>query len=100
MLHTLDRKGPLRLTDLTARVLKQPSALTSLVARLERDGLVSRRRDPRVHGRAVLISLTRAGRRLLRPGTRSAVRSWRAWRNSWTTGSVRRWPAARPSWPG
>ena len=61
VLHTLDRKGPLRLTDLTeTERLKQP-ALTSLVARLERDGLVSRRRDPR-DGRAVLISLTRAGR--------------------------------------
>jgi DNA-binding MarR family transcriptional regulator len=64
VLHTLDRKGPLRLTDLTAtEQLKQP-ALTSLVARLERDGLVSRRRDPR-DARAVLISLTREGREIV-----------------------------------
>jgi DNA-binding MarR family transcriptional regulator len=54
VLHTLSRNGPLRLTDLTAtEQLKQP-ALTSLVARLERDGLVSRRRDPR--GRAGTLS--------------------------------------------
>ncbi len=65
VLHTLDRKGPLRLTDLTAtEQLKQP-ALTSLVAKLERDGLVSRRRDPR-DGRAVLISLTQDGREIIR----------------------------------
>jgi DNA-binding MarR family transcriptional regulator len=64
VLHTLDRKGPLRLTDLTAtEELKQP-ALTSLVARLERDGLVSRRRDPR-DGRAVLIFLTQDGREIV-----------------------------------
>jgi DNA-binding MarR family transcriptional regulator len=65
VLQTLARKGPLRLTDLTAtEQLKQP-ALTSLVARLERDGLVSRRPDPR-DGRAVLLSLTRQGRQVVR----------------------------------
>jgi DNA-binding MarR family transcriptional regulator len=65
VLHTLSRNGPLRLTDLTAtEQLKQP-AITSLVARLERDGLVSRRRDPR-DGRAVLLSLTRKGGRIVR----------------------------------
>ena len=65
VLHTLSRRGPLRLTDLTAtEQLKQP-ALTSLVAKLERDGLVSRRRDPR-DGRAVLLSLTPEGQEVVR----------------------------------
>ncbi|MGW2223325.1 MarR family winged helix-turn-helix transcriptional regulator [Nonomuraea sp. NPDC001684] len=65
VLHTLAGKGPMRLTDLTAtEQLKQP-ALTSLVARLERDGLVSRRPDPR-DGRAVLLSLTEEGRDVVR----------------------------------
>ena len=65
VLHTLSRNGPMHLTDLTAtEQLKQP-ALTSLVARLERDGLVSRRRDPE-DGRAVLISLTREGSAVVR----------------------------------
>ena len=65
VLHTLSRRGPLRLTDLTAtEQLKQP-ALTSLVAKLERDGLVSRRRDPR-DGRAVLLSLTQEGQEIVR----------------------------------
>ncbi|MEV4805481.1 MarR family transcriptional regulator [Nonomuraea sp. NPDC049421] len=64
VLHTLARKGPLRLTDLTAtEQLKQP-ALTALVAKLEREGLVSRRPDPR-DGRAVLLSLTPDGRRIV-----------------------------------
>jgi DNA-binding MarR family transcriptional regulator len=72
VLHTLSRKGPLRLTDLTAtEQVKQP-ALTSLVAKLERDGLVSRRPDPR-DGRAVLLSLTREGRRVVR--SRHAART-------------------------
>jgi DNA-binding MarR family transcriptional regulator len=65
VLHTLSRKGPLHLTDLTAtEQVKQP-ALTTLVAKLERDGLVSRRRDPR-DGRAVLLSLTPDGRQVVR----------------------------------
>jgi DNA-binding MarR family transcriptional regulator len=65
VLQTLSRNGPLRLTDLTAtEQLKQP-AITSLVARLEQDGLVSRRRDPR-DGRAVLLSLTREGSNVVR----------------------------------
>jgi DNA-binding MarR family transcriptional regulator len=65
VLHTLSRNGPLRLTELTAtEQLKQP-ALTSLVGKLEREGLVSRRPDPR-DGRAILLSLTRAGRQVVR----------------------------------
>ena len=65
VLHTLSRNGPMRLTELTAtEQLKQP-ALTSLVAKLERDGLVSRRRDPR-DGRAALIFLTPEGGQVVR----------------------------------
>jgi DNA-binding MarR family transcriptional regulator len=65
VLHTLSRKGALRLTDLTAiEQLSQP-ALTSLVAKLARDGLVDRRPDPR-DGRAVLLSLTRQGQEIVR----------------------------------
>jgi DNA-binding MarR family transcriptional regulator len=65
VLHTLGRRGPLRLTDLLkTEQLKQP-ALTSLVAKLEQDGLVQRRPDP-ADGRAGLLSLTRTGRELVR----------------------------------
>ncbi|WP_328997436.1 MarR family transcriptional regulator [Kribbella sp. NBC_00709] len=64
VLHTLDRNGPLRLTDLLpTEQLKQP-ALTSLVAKLEQDGLLQRRPDPS-DGRASLISLTSAGQEIV-----------------------------------
>ena len=65
VLHTLGRRGPLRLTDLLAtEQLKQP-ALTSLVAKLEQDGLLQRQPNP-ADGRASLLSLTRTGRELVR----------------------------------
>ncbi|WUJ75599.1 MarR family transcriptional regulator [Kribbella soli] len=64
VLHTLNRKGPLRLTELLpTEQLKQP-ALTSLVAKLEQDGLLERRPDPS-DGRASLISLTSAGQEIV-----------------------------------
>ncbi len=60
VLHSLSRGGPMRLTDLLAtEQIKQP-ALTTLVAKLEAAGLVSRRPDPG-DGRAALLSLTTAG---------------------------------------
>jgi DNA-binding MarR family transcriptional regulator len=53
--------GPIRLTELTrTEQLSQPG-LTQLIGRLERDGLVERRPDP-TDRRAVLVSLTEAGR--------------------------------------
>jgi DNA-binding MarR family transcriptional regulator len=65
VLHTLDRTGPMRLTELLpTEQLKQP-ALTSLVAKLEQDGLLQRRPDPS-DGRASLISLTSAGQEIVR----------------------------------
>ena len=65
VLHTLARGGPMRLTDLLkTEQLKQP-ALTSLVAKLEQDGLIERRPDPS-DGRAMLLSLTREGRQIVR----------------------------------
>ena len=60
MLHTLSRLGPCRLSDLVrTEQIKQP-ALTSAVAKLERDGLIERRPDPR-DGRASMLSLTADG---------------------------------------
>ncbi|MBL7489983.1 MarR family transcriptional regulator [Frankia sp. AgB1.9] len=60
VLHSLSRGGPMRLTDLLAtEQIKQP-ALTSLIAKLQAAGLVSRRPDPS-DGRAALLSVTSAG---------------------------------------
>src|SRR4051812_15692334 len=71
-LRRLERGGARRLTDLaTAEGVTQP-AMTQLVSRLEREGLVSRGGDP-ADGRVVVVRITAAGRDLLR--RRRAVRA-------------------------
>jgi DNA-binding MarR family transcriptional regulator len=65
VVHTLSRRGPMRLTALTATEQLTQPAITSLVTRLERDGLVQRRPDPS-DGRAVLVVLTAAGAEIVR----------------------------------
>jgi DNA-binding MarR family transcriptional regulator len=72
VLATLRDSGPRRITELAAsEAIAQPS-VTTLVARLERDGLVRREPDP-ADARAVRVHLTEEGReRLL------AMRSKRA----------------------
>lgn len=63
-LATLDRDGPQRLSDLALHEgVTQPS-MTALVTRLERDGLAVRGDDP-TDRRAVIVSLTDAGRAVL-----------------------------------
>lgn len=60
VLHTLSRAGACRLSDLVrTEQIKQP-ALTSVVAKLELDGLIERRPDPS-DGRASMLSLTADG---------------------------------------
>lgn len=60
-LDLLERAGPQRITHLAAlQGMAQPS-MTALVGKLERDGLAERHADP-ADGRAVLVSLTAAGR--------------------------------------
>lgn len=64
-MSTLDRTGPMRLTELAANEgVTQPS-MTSLVTALERDGLVERRQDP-ADKRVVLVALTDTGRERMR----------------------------------
>ena len=59
-LYTLATEGPSRLTTLAeAEHITQP-AMTQLVTRLERDGLVVRASDP-LDGRAVLVEATPEG---------------------------------------
>lgn len=53
--------GPMRLTDLTKTEQVSQPGITQLVTRLERDGLVERRPDPRDR-RAVLVHITETGR--------------------------------------
>ena len=64
-LNLLERAGPQRMTQLAAREgVAQPS-MTALVGKLEHEGLVRRRADP-TDARAVLVTLTAAGRRYVR----------------------------------
>jgi DNA-binding MarR family transcriptional regulator len=60
VLHTLAGRGPQRLTALTASEQVTQSAVTQIVTKLERDGLVERRPDP-TDGRAVLVHITPRG---------------------------------------
>ncbi|WIV54209.1 MarR family winged helix-turn-helix transcriptional regulator [Amycolatopsis nalaikhensis] len=61
VLHTLAGVGPCRLTELTASEQVTQSAVTQIVTKLERDGLVERRPAPS-DGRGVLVHITDAGR--------------------------------------
>ncbi|MFJ8476770.1 MarR family winged helix-turn-helix transcriptional regulator [Kitasatospora sp. NPDC094011] len=63
VLDTLASNGPRRLTELAKTEQISQPGLTQLVTRLERDGLLERRRDP-TDGRAVLIHITEEGRRV------------------------------------
>ncbi|WP_238013479.1 MarR family transcriptional regulator [Dactylosporangium sp. AC04546] len=60
VLHTLSTRGPRRLTELTATEQVTQSAITQIVTKLEREGLVRREPDP-TDGRAVLVHATPAG---------------------------------------
>jgi DNA-binding MarR family transcriptional regulator len=64
VLHTLAHRSPLRLSELTATEQVTQSAITQMVTRLENDGLVERRPDPR-DGRAVLVHITPAGTQIV-----------------------------------
>jgi DNA-binding MarR family transcriptional regulator len=63
-LGTLDREGPARVTTLAAAGGVGQPAMTELVQRLERHGLVTRVEDPG-DGRAALVTITDTGRALL-----------------------------------
>ena len=60
VLHTLAGRGPQRLTELATGEQVTQSAITQLVTKLEREGLVERRPDP-TDGRAVLVHVTEGG---------------------------------------
>jgi DNA-binding MarR family transcriptional regulator len=63
-LSTLNREGPARVTTLAATGGIGQPAMTELVHRLQRQGLVTRVEDPG-DGRAALVTITDTGRALL-----------------------------------
>lgn len=60
-LRRLERSGPHRLCELYAPEGVSQPAMTQLVTRLEKEGLAQRGGDP-ADGRAVVVSITEAGR--------------------------------------
>jgi DNA-binding MarR family transcriptional regulator len=70
VLATLDEDGPARLTALASAIGASQPAMTQLVGRLERDGLLARLVDPE-DARATLVEITGAGR-ALRAGLRQS----------------------------
>src|ERR1700704_1193543 len=64
-LSTLDSSGPCRLTELAGREGISQPCMTTMVSRLQRQGLVERQHDPS-DGRIVLVAITGAGQDMLR----------------------------------
>jgi DNA-binding MarR family transcriptional regulator len=69
VLNRIDREGAIRLTVLAAAEGISQPAMTQMVQRLERQGFVTRLRDPD-DGRAALVAITESGRTLLARRTR------------------------------
>lgn len=71
-LDTLSYAGPLRISELADREGMTQPGMTTLVNRLENDGLAQRATDP-TDGRAALVSITESGR--ARVGAYRAMRA-------------------------
>jgi DNA-binding MarR family transcriptional regulator len=71
-LDTLSYAGPLRISELADREGMTQPGMTTLVNRLEHDGLAQRATDP-TDGRAALVSITETGR--ARVGAYRAMRA-------------------------
>jgi len=64
-LSRLDRDGPATSAELARQQQVSPQSMGATLARLEQQDLIERRRDPD-DGRRIVLSVTRAGRKLLR----------------------------------
>ena len=72
VLLTFSSAGALPLGKMGERLQVHPTSVTSIVDRLERAGLVQRRRHPE-DGRAVLAAITEAGREVVQAATADLV---------------------------
>jgi len=64
-LSRLDRDGPATSAELARQQQVSPQSMGATLARLEQQDLIERRRDPD-DGRRIVLSVTAAGRKLLR----------------------------------
>jgi DNA-binding MarR family transcriptional regulator len=78
VLLTFSRSGSLPLGKMGERLQVHPTSITSIIQRLEAAGLVTRQRHPD-DGRAVLATLTTAGRDLVEAATADLVKSDMGW---------------------
>jgi DNA-binding MarR family transcriptional regulator len=74
MLATLHRLGPMPARRLAFEERLQPQSVTRIVAAMERDGLISRRRSE-IDRREIELALTERGRTVLRED----IKARRAW---------------------
>ena len=72
VLLVFSRNGALPLGKMGERLQVHPTSITSIIDRLEKAGLVVRRRHPE-DGRAVLAEITPAGRDLVEAATKDLV---------------------------
>ena len=96
VLHTLSLKSPMRLTELTATEQVTQSAITQMVTRLERDGLVERRSDPN-DGRVVLVHITEQGANIIRSRRKQRVEKLSSFAEGLTPEEQRSIAAALPA---
>jgi DNA-binding MarR family transcriptional regulator len=72
-LDTLNALGPMRISELAVREAISQPGMTTLVNRLEASGYAERVADP-TDGRATLVRITRAGRKVLADRAASRTR--------------------------
>jgi DNA-binding MarR family transcriptional regulator len=72
VLLTFSRSGALPLSRIGERLMVHPTSVTNTVDRLERAGLVRRRRNPR-DGRGVLAEITDRGREVVAQATEALM---------------------------
>ncbi|HEX6473084.1 MAG TPA: MarR family transcriptional regulator [Streptosporangiaceae bacterium] len=73
VLLTFSRTGELPLSKIGERLMVHPTSVTNTIDRLERQGYVTRRRNPR-DGRGVLAQITSRGGEVVERATRDLMR--------------------------
>ncbi|MBJ7330878.1 MAG: MarR family transcriptional regulator [Solirubrobacteraceae bacterium] len=82
-LAALSRRGPLRVSEVAAELGVDLSVASRQIAALTAEGYVERRTDPE-DGRAQIVDLTPAGRKVLRDSHRRMVASFEEVLRDWS----------------
>jgi DNA-binding MarR family transcriptional regulator len=95
-LDTLCFAGPLRISDLAVREHLSQPGMTTLVNRLEADGLATREPDPS-DGRAALVAVTDEGRRRVAEFRTRRAATMAAWLSELSDADLQALSAAVPA---